>query len=148
MDNKLKNITKEEWRQLGYYYEIDEINKKWIIVGSLFGIRNFISQLNEYANNSKNSKISEHDHWGPYMYLKIMTNTDPVINKNCISGSLSDLKRLSEIIDKKLNDNLINTTLEIKEEYSKDCEYSIQFKIMEYGFDPATEDKQLWDIKS
>lgn len=142
--DKTKAITKEEWRLLGYYYDIDHENKKWIIIGSKFGIEQFVLQLKEYAASKKNEAISEHDHWGPYGYLKIMTWKHPDINKDCICGSLEDIRKLSQIIEKYLDNSQINQIFEIRGDYAKDCDYSIEFRIKEYGFDPAAEDTQLW----
>jgi len=143
MSDKLKGITQEEWRQLGYYYERDDANKKWVIVASPFGIKLFVNQLLAYANNEKNRSKSQHEHWGPYSYLKIMTLDEPGIDEHSIHGSLLDLKKLANIIKENLHDDLINKSLKIKDEYSKNCRYALEIMIKDYGFDPSSQDKQL-----
>jgi hypothetical protein len=145
MSDKLKKITIEEWRQLGYFYDRDEINKLWIITGSPFGIKTFANQLFQYSSNTNNKDISEHDHWGPYCYLKILTWDSCGFDKESIYGSLEDLNRLAELIYSKIQDDIINSVIRIKEEYTSNCEYTLELRIMEYGFDPAKADKGLWE---
>jgi hypothetical protein len=65
----------DEWRQLGFYYDRDDrlyVNQ-WRFFGSKKGLQNFVSMLDKYTNNPANDILSEHDHYGPYSYLKIMT---------------------------------------------------------------------------
>jgi hypothetical protein len=145
MDDKLKKMTIEEWRQLGYFYDRDDINKLWIIIGSPFGIKAFANQLFQYSRNASNKETLEHEHWGPYCYLKIQTYDSCGFDKGSIFGSLEDLKRLAELIYSKVQDNTIGTTLKIREEYSNISEYTLELRVMEYGFDPAKADKVLWE---
>jgi hypothetical protein len=139
--DKIKGITKEEWRQLGYYYEIDKKSKNWIIIGSPFGLNEFSRQLKEYAKNLKNEGIGEHDHWGPYGYLKIMTWSEPDITDDAIQGSLEDLKQLADLIKDKIQDDGIGKKVNIKSEYAGNADFGIEFQVMPYGFDPASADK-------
>jgi len=144
MTDKLKKITIEEWRQLGYHYYKDDDLKKWIITGSPFGIESFAIQLMQYSIDEKNDKLGEHDHWGPYLYLEIMTHDRPGMDHHAIFGTLSDIKRLSDIVVSKLKDTSINETILIKDEYTPSAEYSLELNVMEYGFDPSTCDKEIW----
>ena len=89
--------------------------------------------------------ISEDEHYGPYSYLKIMTWDKPVINNDAISGTLSDLKKLSNLIKKKLESQRIPSEFEIDKEYSNQNESKLRFEIKEDGFDPASADPQLKD---
>ena len=145
MSEKLKNITKEDWRLLGYYYDRDDKDRKWIFKGSKYGLEEFCIYLEKYSGQIKNRNVGEHEHIGPYSYLTIMTSDTPAISKKYISGSLDDLKKLSKLLRGKIKDSKVNEILKIDEEYCLDCEYSLEFWIMDYGSDPAIEDKQLWD---
>lgn len=73
-----------------------------------------------------------------------MTWNSKGMNDQAIFGSLSDIEKLARIIESKLTDENIGQTIVIKEEYSKDCDYSLELRIKSYGYDPALEDEQLW----
>lgn len=145
MSKIVKNITKEDWRTLGYYFECDDINKKWKFIGSKNGLGYFILYLERYINNPKNKACGEHDHIGPYENLKIMTNEEVKITDYCISGTLADFDKLKKIIKEKLEESDINSVFVIDDEFSLSNDYILEITIMDYGFDPATADKQLWE---
>lgn len=99
MTNPDLNLSiRDEWRTLGFYYNRDDNVREWQLVGSREGLLNFSQILTQYANNPRNNLKSEHDHFGPYMYLKIMTWPDAGIGRKAIHGSLTDLRRLATIV--------------------------------------------------
>lgn len=142
MSDKLKQIIKEEWRQLGYHYDIDNKLKKWIFTASPFGLQDFVYHIENFADQSTSNTKSEHEHFGPYEYLKIMIWDSPGIDKDSIYGSREDLLRLAAIIKKHLTDENICKTITIRDKYTETAEYSLELNIQEYGFDPATCDEQ------
>ena len=92
-------IIRDDWRALEFYYTRDDAAREWRLVGSRDGLRNFSRVLTRYADNLRNDLKSEHDHFGPYMYIKIMTWPDAGIGENAIHGTLADLRRLAAIVD-------------------------------------------------
>jgi hypothetical protein len=80
---EVDSITITEWRELGYFYDFDPNSNSWIIRGSRNGIQKLIDQLKAFAKNPKFAEKSEHEHFGPYMYLKVMTWDFPdITNKH------------------------------------------------------------------
>jgi len=62
----LSNCLIEEWRNLGFFYEIEDridINQ-WRFHGSKSGLQNFVTLLENYTTNADNEMISEHEHYG------------------------------------------------------------------------------------
>ena len=149
MNKKQKMIdeTKDEWRELGFYYVCDDDAKEWILTGSKSGLMRFYDCLNVYGENEKNAGVSEHDHFGPYMYLKIMTWAEAGINDKSINGSLADLLRLSELIKNKLETSDAGDSVIISSEYAETCDYKIRLNIMPHDFDPASPDPMEWADK-
>jgi hypothetical protein len=92
--------TKLDWRELGFHYDRNDEKKEWVLSGSKTGLMKFSQNLKLYSQNEKNNQISEHDHLGPYWYLKIMTSDEPGIDKDSIHGFLVDIARLSELNSK------------------------------------------------
>jgi hypothetical protein len=138
-----KQATREEWRELGFYYEMTKEPPRWRFVGSATGLAGFVQLLEEYVGNPRNSMCSEHIHLGPYMYLKVQTAEIPAIDCRGIRGSLVDLARLRDLVSAKLQDGSSEQTFEIGQEYSDNAAFPIQFEIRAKGFDPASADPQL-----
>ena len=136
---------RREWRELGFYYDSDDNEKKWRLVGSRVGLKKFEKALLGYVANPMNIQQSEHEHYGPYMYLEVMTWPGAGIDGHSIHGSLDDLRRLAGLINKLLHSVRPGDRFVIGPEYSPAAEYSIHFEVMEDGFDPAAADPDLAD---
>ncbi|MBK6699964.1 MAG: hypothetical protein IPG55_08720 [Saprospiraceae bacterium] len=130
---------RDEWRELGFYY--DHFNDiEWRFFGSKQGLQNFVKLLDEYTNDPKYIGLSEHEHYGPYNYLKIMTWDKPTITKDYIAGRIQDLKKLRNIINTKLKNSNPEQEFNIEKEYGIENTIGAKFFIMPDDFDPASMD--------
>jgi hypothetical protein len=127
-----------EWKELGFYYQRDDDLKQWWLIGSKGGLASFLKELSDYANDPSFQGVSEHIHIGPHQYLKIMTWHVPIINSDCIGGSLFDLKRLKAIIEHKLSITNIGEIFLVGKDYAIQNEYLIRFFVMADSFDPSS----------
>ena len=132
-------FTREEWRSLGFFYDRDDDSATWTLRGSKKGLKRFAVLLRNYASNPKNQLKSEHEHFGPYMYLKIMTWPEAGVGK-AIHGTLDDLKRLADIIDEKLEEICIGESLDISFDYAVSSEYRLALNLFPDNTDPASLD--------
>ena len=96
--------------------------------------------LIDYVRDPQYNDISAHEHYGPYMYLEIMTWAKPGVNNHSIHGSKEDLQRLAEIFTSKLSETSVGHHFVIGSDYADDSEYSIFVEVKEEGFDPASLD--------
>lgn len=135
--------TRKEWRELGLYYETDHARKLWRFAGSREGLLGFAALLDEYVSDPGNTRQSEHEHYGPYQYLKVMTWPEPGIDESSIHGSLEDLARLAALLRVKLEGLAPGSQVVVGPEYAPNMEYSLLFEIMADGFDPASVDPEL-----
>ncbi len=140
---KTNAATRKEWRELGSYYKTDDEQKQWRFVGSRNGLLRLPSLLDQYVSDPRNVAKSEHEHYGPYMYLKIMTWSEPDIVKGSIHGKLEDLSRLAVLLRSKLQGQEPGSEVVVGSEYSPDVKYSLLFEIMQDDFDPASVDPEL-----
>lgn len=136
--------TIDEWRELGFFYDLDEESKRWDIIGSATGFKNFCTILKSYASNPKNEFLSEHDHLGPYMYLTITTWKHRDLDGSGIVGRLPDINFFAEMIDQKLSKAKSGDSFKIGHEYAKEVKFIMVFKIMEDKFDPSSLDPMEW----
>lgn len=149
MTNKKFDIEKmlnAEWRELGFYYDFDErveVNQ-WRFYGSKTGLHNFVKLIDDYISKASNNKEFEHEHYGPYSYLKIITlDNQAIITENAIGGTITDLKNLGNIIAGKLNNSQPGQTFTIDKEYGDGNTVTTKFFVMADSFDPVSMDELI-----
>jgi len=149
MKGKRIDINKmiiEEWRELGFYYDLDsriEVNQ-WRFYGSKTGLRKFVKLLEDYTNNPINAEVFEHNHYGPYRYLKIITLDDQaIINDRAIGGTIDDLKKLKSIISEKIKSSQPGQTFNIDKDYGEDNTVTAKFFVMADDFEPVSMDELI-----
>lgn len=135
--------TRREWRELGFFYDCDDETRTWRLTGSKAGLLRFRDALLAYVANSNKALESEHQHFGPYQYLEIMTWPEAGFDGHAIRGPLQDLGRLAKIVEFKLDTSSPGSLQQIREEFAPDSPYTLVLDVREDGFDPATADPQL-----
>jgi hypothetical protein len=113
------------------------------LVGSRAGLREFPNLLRAYCSNPRNAIASEHEHYGPYMYLKVMTWPDAGVGKASIHGTTDDLQRLAQIVDAALEQAVPGDTIALAQRFAPGSEYELMLEIQADGFDPAEADPCL-----
>ena len=133
---------RQEWRKLGFYCEMDREKRLWTLTGSRAGLLYFPDLLLGYVNDPKNAADSEHEHYGPYGTLEIMTWPDAGFDSHAIRGSLVALAHLAELVEVKLASAEPGLPILIREEYSPDSPYSLVLDVRADGFDPSSADRE------
>jgi len=136
-------MSKQEWRELGFFYDCDDQTKVWTLTGSRTGLLRFPAALLSYVADPCKTQKSEHEHYGPYMYLVVMTWPDAGIDGHAIFGPLADLARLAKLVEAKLAMARPGSSFAIRAEFAADSAYALAFDLREEGFDPATADTLL-----
>lgn len=140
---ELNEQTREDWRELGFFYDFDKNNCCWRLIGSQQGLLKFSDILNEYANDARKAALSEHEHYGPYWYLKLTTWEKPAITANAIYGRLEDFQSLSKLVKQKLLKTVVGDRITIDKEYSLENEARIVFEVKSDDFDASEADSLL-----
>ena len=143
MDERTKEATRSEWRELGFFYDCKESSKEWVLVGSRTGLLRFGELLRAYVANPRNEMESEHEHYGPYMYLEVMTRPDAGMDRHSIHGSLKDLGRLATLVEQQLASLRPGRSVRIREEFAPTAEYTLVLDLRDDRFDPASADGNL-----
>jgi hypothetical protein len=139
----VNTATRREWRELGFFYDLDDENKAWKLTGSRQGLLRFRDILRAYVDDPRNVTKSEHEHYGPYAYLEVMTWPDAGFDGHAIRGPLADLTRLAKLIEDKLATAHPGSSIRIRDEFAIDSPYALVLDLREDGFDPATADTAL-----
>jgi hypothetical protein len=145
LSREVREHTRREWRDLGFFYELDHARKIWRLVGSKAGLRRFADLLHAYAGDSRNATPSEHEHYGPYLYLEIMTWATRGADDHSIHGTLDDLRQLASIVEHALCEAPPGSICRAGDLYAPSAPYGIQLEVREDGFDPASADPLLDD---
>jgi hypothetical protein len=136
--------TRHEWRELGFFYDRDDSSREWKIQGSRGGLVRFALELERYTANPNNRDISEHDHLGPYMYLKIGTWHGPRLDENWIAGPLPALAQLASDVRARVSVASVGDTLSFRGSFAPSAPYDLVLKVESDGFDPARADAGCW----
>jgi hypothetical protein len=144
--DEVNEATRRDWRKLGFCYELDDASREWRLIGSRSGLLRFRDLLFAYVADPRNRMNSEHKHYGPYMYLEVMTWPEAGFDDHAIRGPLEDLERLARIIEAGITRTTAGTVLRIREEFAESSPYSLVLDVREDGFDPASADSSLPDV--
>lgn len=142
--DKLKGATRNEWRDLGFYYAHDHTPRPaWRIVGSVAGLAAFRTLLLGYAARPSNAGEGEHEHYGPYFYLKVVTSKEPGIDGHSIHGTLDDLSRLAELVATAVGHAKAGDLIALGHAYVEKPAYDLLLDVRPDDFDPASADPEL-----
>jgi hypothetical protein len=121
---------------------MDREKKLWTLTGSRAGLLYFPDLLLGYVADPKNASDREHQHYGPYGTLEIMTWPDAGFDSHAIRGSLVALAHLAELIEIKLASAEPGSPILIREEFAADSPYSLMLDVRADGFDPSSADRE------
>ena len=136
--------TQREWRELGFFYDRDDQAKAWRIVGTAAGLKAFAQLIHAYASDPKHDTLSEHEHFGPYMYLEIGTWSEPEITNHWIAGPRTALAALALEIESTVSTLPIGTVASVRQVFAPSSAYDLVLECRAEPFDPAREDKAYW----
>jgi hypothetical protein len=133
---------KQHWRELGFYCELDTQEKLWTLTGSRAGLLYFPDLLLGYVADPRHASDGEHQHYGPYGSLEVMTYSDAGFDSHAIRGSLTALAHLAELVEVKLATAEPGSPILIREEFAANSPYTLMLDVRADGFDPASADRE------
>lgn len=133
---------KQQWRELGFFCELDDEKKIWTLTGSRAGLLFFPDLLLGYIADPANASDGNQKHYGPYGSLQIMTWPEAGFGNNAIRGSLVALAHLAELIEAKLASAQPGERLRIRDEFAADSPYTLLLDVRADGFDPSSADRE------
>ena len=139
----VNEATRREWRELGFFYDRDDQARAWRVVGSSTGLLGFADLLVAYVGDPANARISDHEHYGPYMYLKVMTWPEPSVDSDGIRGPLSFLRSLAALIHAEVRVARQGDTIRVRDSSIAKSPYALILEVRGEHFDPADEDPML-----
>jgi len=144
INEAINEATRREWRELGFYYDRDDVQKIWRLVGSRSGLANFADALAKFAADPRNARQSEHEHFGPYFYLEVGSWPHAEITDHWVAGPLPSLERLSLNIRKLLSGVKPGQAVLLRSSFAPSSPYELRLEVTPDNFDPAKEDPRCW----
>jgi hypothetical protein len=139
------DATRAEWRELGFFYELDGDLQQWRLIGSRSGLLGFRDLVLDYAAAPAHATESKHAYHGPRSQLGMMTWPDPGIDVDGISGSVDDFRHLAALVERKLSGAQPGDRIRIGRDYAPASDYVLVLDLREDAFDPASVDRMLRD---
>ena len=90
--------TREEWRELGFWYDYDQQARRWILRGTARGLDGLADAIERHATHPQAKNIGEHTHYGPYMYFTVTTWPELMIAERGLFGLPAQLLEISRSI--------------------------------------------------
>jgi hypothetical protein len=140
----VNEATRREWHELGFFYDRDDHSKSWRIVGTVAGLGAFAKLVRAYASEPKHAPLSEHEHFGPYMYLELGTWTEPEITDHWIAGPRTAMDSLAQLIERSILGLAVGGSASLREAFAPRSAYDLVLELRGEPFDPASEDKECW----
>jgi hypothetical protein len=138
---KTRQAMTRDWRKLGFYYEVNELKRRWEFRGSRAGLAKLGKALVDYAEKHDENCDSEHEHYGPYMYLKLVTRDEMAFTKQGIEGPAEKIGELGRAIVKRVE--RLRAPATVVMDSSVEGGYTLALMVLEDGFDPASADEAL-----
>jgi hypothetical protein len=133
---------RQQWRQLGFFCELDDEKKVWTLTASRAGLLYFPDLLFGYVADPQNASDGHQEHYGPYGSLQVMTWPEAGFDGRVIRGSLMALTHLAELIEAKLATAEPGTPILIRDEFAPDSRYTLVLDVRADKFDPASPDPE------
>lgn len=140
LSGKVAEMTREEWRGLGFFYSSDDNEKRWDLYGSQSGIARLTEEISTFI--SRDEIFGKHEHLLPHWYLTIEYDEVPDINKRGIVGRKVDLLKVREYLNSLQNNALTQSCVAIHSCFDQTT-YKMYFHIEQDDFDPSSMDWQL-----
>jgi len=140
LSKKVAELTRAEWRELGFYYITNDSSEKWELYGSKDGFANFVSILRNFSRREQ--EYGEHEHLLPHWYLTLTFEPSANITKRGISGKKDDFDKLASYLESLLECSTAGTLIKLHECFEAVC-YSMHLHVQAELFDPAILDPQL-----
>ena len=142
--NATNATTRREWRELGFFYDRNDKDREWRLVGSKAGLSGFSARLLNYASKPSSEMISQHEHVGPYTYFEIATWSEPEISNHWIAGPLDSLRWLAQAVEQAVSASRPGDVLKFREKFSPTAPYELTLEVRDDQFDPASADECCW----
>jgi hypothetical protein len=139
----IEEQTRAEWEALGFFYDYNDSQRAWLVRASRAGMDRLCTELRQYAKEPRNGVLSEHEHYGPYSYLKFVTWTEPRVVADGIYGRLQDFERLADIVSAVLAGAKPGTRVRVDETYSQNSEAKLELLLEHDDFEVASADPAL-----
>lgn len=137
----IATATIREWRDLGFHYDRDDDRQVWTIRGSIAGIKRLSDLVRQFSRDARKDVPFEHDHYGPYMYLKIMNvPNERGFSGNAIFAPRRDFSLLADLIETRLRVASPGDIFNLRDDFAPNSKCELRIVIADDDFDPALYD--------
>lgn len=92
--DKVASITRDAWRELGFWYDCDVAKKRWTFRADRRGVATLAAEVQRFLAAPESGMAGEHTHLGPYSNLRFIAAERPQISWRGLAGRREDFTRL------------------------------------------------------
>lgn len=146
---EVARITRDAWRELGFWYECDMANRSWKVRADRRGIMELAEIVRSFLSSAAAADVGEHLHLGPFANLRVIRSDRPLISWRGIAGAPSDLKQFVAELEAIATTLATNSTAErvppyeLGSAFGHDDGFRFIVQPEPEGFDPAGADPTL-----
>ncbi len=134
---ELLEITRLEWRELGFFYLRDDAGCVWRLRGGRGGLQRFGQLLSDHVDGPGGLAGREPQQLGPTLMLKIGAAASPVITAQGVWGPQSRLHQLGATVQAWVSGARPGEVMRLKASFAPDAAYELQLEMQDDAFDPA-----------
>ena len=97
--DKVASITRDAWRELGFWYDCDVAGKRWTFRADRRGVAALAAEVQRFLESPESAITGEHTHLGPYSNLRFIAAERPQISWRGLAGRREDFARLAAELD-------------------------------------------------
>ncbi len=138
-DARIAEMEREGWRELGFWYDCEMSEKRWIFRADRKGIAAFAAEVRRFAM-SPEAELGEHTHLGPFSNLRLISAEKREVTWRGIAGRKEDFEELATELERRAQ-IAAKGPQDLGESGTSGDSYRLVLVVEEEGFDPGAADQ-------
>lgn len=139
-DEAIANLAREGWRELGFWYDCQMSERRWVFRADRNGIAAFAAEVRRFTASPEAGEVGEHAHLGPFSNLRLMCANKREVTWRGIAGRREDFEELAAELDQRAQKGAAGEHA-LAESWSSGDSYRLVLLVEEEGFDPGAADQ-------
>ncbi len=136
-DARIAEMEREGWRELGFWYDCDVSEKRWLFRADRKGIAAFAAEVRRFAAAAE---VGEHTHLGPFSNLRLICAEKRGVTWRGIAGRKEDFEELAAELERRAQTGAKGRQ-DLGEGGAGVDSYRLVLVVEEDGFDPGAADQ-------
>jgi len=137
-DPRIAEMERDGWRELGFWYDCQMPEKRWLFRADRKGIAAFAAEVRSFASEA--TEPGEHTHLGPFSNLRLICAEKREVTWRGIAGRREDFEALAAELEHCAQKAAKGERV-LAESWASGDSYRLMLLVEEDGFDPGAADQ-------